>query len=154
EGPHHATRQCKDADRCTFAQEGYAKMGAKPSQSLSFIRRIFRVGQNIRNLNGLALQQDSAGNSPSSWKKRECLHVLIELAREAVVRRRTIARFFTRRAEELSRVRLAEPRRRIHKRVKHRRQIERRSADDLEDVCGCRLLLKGLAKFAATSLHL
>jgi hypothetical protein len=54
-------------------------MGAKSAQSLGFMQSVFGVGQNIVDMNDLAIQQYSASYTPSSWGKRQRLHVFIEL---------------------------------------------------------------------------
>ena len=74
------------------------------------------------------------------------MHVFIELGRVAVGRRRVVARFRTGRTEDLSRICLAQLCRRIYKRSEDCRQIERRAADDLEDVSSGGLLPKRLAQ--------
>src|SRR6516165_9515535 len=50
------------------------------------------------------------------------------------------------RTEDLSPIRLAQPRRRLDQRLENRLQIEGRAADDLEHVGGGRLLLQRLAQ--------
>ena len=49
---------------------------------------------------------------------------------------------------------LAQPRRRPDQRVQHCLQFERRSADHLEHVGGCGLLLQGLGKLAGPLVEL
>src|SRR4029453_7325497 len=106
-------------------------MCAIPAQSLGVTRCVLGVSQNIGDMNGLGLQQDSASYSPLSWRKRERLDIFIELGRVTVGCRGIVPVFLTGRTQDLSRIRLAQPRRRINKRFEHRRQIERRTADCL-----------------------
>ena len=75
------------------------------------MQSVIRVGKNIGDMNGLALQQDSAGYTSLSWVKRKGLDVFIEIGRVTVGRRRVVAGFLAGRTQDLSCIRLAQPRR-------------------------------------------
>ena len=70
----------------------------------------------------------------------------LELGRKAVARDCVVKSPFSR--DEWRHVRLAQPGRRLDKRVEHGLQIEGRAADDLEHVGGGGLLLQRFAQFA------
>src|SRR6516162_9370391 len=97
-------------------------MGAIATQPLWLRIAVFRVGQNIRDLNGPALKQDPPGKTPSPRRKCKGFMMFNVFGREAVSRRDVVPRL--RRAEDLSHIRLAKTRRRLDERVKHRLQIK------------------------------
>src|SRR5262245_6199104 len=106
---------------------------------------VFRIGENIGDLNGFALQQDSRDHTAASWRKRLGLHEFI------VLRRMTVARCVVIRAGSLlahdrSLIRLTQPCRRLDQRVEYGLQVEGGSADDLEHLGRRRLLLQRFAQ--------
>ena len=121
-------------------------MRAVATSLLNFIKAVFRVGQNIRNLNWPAFHKDTPGHRSASSVKRQTLDKLAEFYRVAVARRSTEA--FISGAKDLSHICFAQSRCRFDERIEHGLQIESRTADDLEYVGSGGLLLQRLAQFA------
>ena len=54
-----------DADRITFPQKRHAECGPVATELLALVQRILRIGQDILNVNGPALERRSSGDSAS-----------------------------------------------------------------------------------------
>ena len=147
-GPAHQDH----TDQVALAQKGHAKMRAKPAQCLGFAQGVVRVGKHIVDLDGLAFQLDAPNDAPSARRKRHGLYVFNVLGREAVARGAIVTYVF--RAEDLSLVRVAKPRRRLDERIKHYLEFKGRAADDLEHICGGGLLLQRVAQLARKGSYL
>src|SRR5262245_52067289 len=106
---------------------------------------VFWIGENIGDLNGFALQQDSRDHTAASLRKRLGLHEFIVLRRMTVARR-VVIRAGSLLAHDRSLIRLTQPCRRLDQRVEYGLQVEGGSADELEHVGRGGWLLKGLAK--------
>src|SRR5215472_4362153 len=104
---------------------------------------VFRIGENIGDLNGFPLQQNSRDHTLASRCKRLGLYKLIVLSRVTVARR-VVIRADMLLAHDRGLIRLTQLRRRLDQRVKHWLQIESRAADHLEHVGGGGLLLQRL----------
>src|SRR5262249_51356216 len=61
ERPNLGSVQEKNANRDPLSQKRHAEDRAKIADTCNFTLLVFRIGKNIRNLNGFALEQDSAG---------------------------------------------------------------------------------------------
>jgi|SRR6516164_8405940 len=117
----------------------------EPPTFLCFEPREFRIGQNVRDVNGSAFQNGSPGNRPAvELIHRKSLHVLAIFALEAGERDNLEAIVLDTRYVCL--VGATKPCRRFDERVEHGLQIEGRAADDLEHVGGCGLLLQRFAQ--------
>src|SRR4029077_5894986 len=114
-------------------------MGAITAQSLSLKGAVFRIGQNVGDLNGLALKQHPACNASAPRRKCEGLVRFNVFGREAVTCRDMIT--CVSRAENLSPIRFAKAGGGLYQRVQHGSEIEGRAADNLQHVGGGRLLL-------------
>src|ERR1700732_4323669 len=115
-------------------------MGAIAAQPLWLRVAVFRVSQNVGDLNGLALKQHPPCKATAPRRKREGLVRFNVFGRETVTCRDIIT--FVSRAENLGHVRLAKPGGGLDQRVQHGSEVEGRAADDLEHVGGRGLLLE------------
>src|SRR6202048_5247586 len=107
-------------------------MGAIAAQPLWLKVAVFRVGQNVGDLNGLALKQHSPCNATTPRRKCEGLVRFNVFGREAVSGGDIITCYS--RAENLGHVRLAKPGGCLNQRVQLVSKIERRATDDLQHV--------------------
>src|SRR5271157_3027437 len=121
-------------------------MGAIAAQPLWLKVAVFRVGQNVGDLNGLALKQHPPCKASTPRWKREGLVRFSVFGREAVTCRDIIT--CVSRAENLGHVRLAKPGSGFDQRVQHGSEIERRAAYDLEHVGGGYLPLMRFVQLA------
>src|SRR5262249_16306228 len=99
-----------------------------------------RVGQNIGDLNGLSLKQDSPGKTCSPGRSYERLVIFNVFRREATTRSDVVACLC--RAHDLSHIRLAQSCGRLDYRIEHGLQVEGGTADDLEHIGSGGLLLE------------
>src|SRR5262249_6089783 len=106
---------------------------------------VFRIGENIRDLNGFPLQQNSRDHTAASRCKRLGLYKLIVLSRVTVARR-VVIRADILLAHDRGLIRLTQLRRRLDQRVEHGLKIESRAADDLEHIGGGGLLPERFTK--------
>src|SRR5262249_9793842 len=69
ERPDGEPHQHNDADRIAFAQQRDAEDGAEPgvSNGVQLSRHMFRVGENIENVDRLAFKEGSSGDRASHW---------------------------------------------------------------------------------------
>jgi hypothetical protein len=70
EWPHDGTREKDHAYRVSFAQQWNTERGADSGLSCPFQKRVFRIGQNIGNMNRLALENGASHHAPSRGRKR------------------------------------------------------------------------------------
>src|SRR5207253_9370168 len=99
------------------------------------------VGLRIANLYGCALKQRSTDHASAPVLERCALQLILELCRHADGRLR-VKETSLLRTGDMSNVRLAKSNGRLNQRIKHRPEIEGRTADDLEHVGGGGLLLE------------
>src|SRR6516164_10818967 len=128
-----------------FAQERYAEDRAKPDLLLHFPISIFRISQDIGDLDRFAFEYRSPDNAAPSrfeWNAKTCFSMS---GRAAVSRDGAIVRALL--AMHRRHVGIAQPRRRFRQRIEYRLQIKSRTADNFEHIRGCRLLLEGLSQF-------
>ena len=85
------------------------------------MERVFRVSNNIGNVNGFAIQHDTPDGGAAVRCKRLRPHVFYEIRRVTVARSGIIASGLSGRTEDQCLIRLAQPRRRFDQRVEHRR---------------------------------
>src|SRR6516165_6380946 len=100
-------------------------MGAIAAQPLWLRVAVFRVGQNVRDLNRLALKQHPSRKATTPWRKREGLVRFNVFGREAVTCRDIISGVS--RLKNLGHVRLAKPGGGLDQRVQHGTEVERRA---------------------------
>ena len=67
------------ADRRSLAQQRNAEHGAEAADTLGFVFGIFRIGEDVRDLDDAAFQRRSAGHRGPVEGDRMSLHVLLEL---------------------------------------------------------------------------
>src|SRR5262249_14425094 len=142
EGLHRAPGQGDDPNRQSFSQERDAKNRTKAATLGCPPIRVFRIGENVGDMNGFAFKQEGSGYRCSvdpSWVTGGELGVL---TREPIGRFKVVS--FAFRSTYGYHVGLAKARRRFDECVEHRLQIEGRAADDLENVGGGGLLLERL----------
>ena len=145
---NRSTRQEKDADRHSLAQERNAKGGAIAPAFLSFKPGEFWIGQNVRNVNGSAFQNSSTGDrSAIDPIHRKCRHVLLIVGWKAIEGSKLEAAILN--ARDVSLVRVAKSRRRFNQCIEHFLEIEGRAADHLEHVGRGGLLLQRLGELRA-----
>src|SRR3954464_7304634 len=106
----------------------------------------------VMHMGHLSLEQGPTGDGLPFRSDRNIPYVVHELRTKAV--RAGAKIFVTLLSRNRRHVRFAKPRRRFDQSIEHCLQIERRAADDLEDVGGGGLLLKGLRKIARARLYL
>src|SRR5262245_7293187 len=106
---------------------------------------VFWIGENIGDLNGFALQQDSRDHTAASRRERLGLHKLIVLSRVTVARR-VVIRPDILLAHDRGLIRLTQSCRRLDQCVEHGLEVEGGAADHLEHVGGGGLLLKRFAQ--------
>src|SRR6516225_787586 len=140
ERANFGTTQAQNTNGDTFAQHRYAENSAEATQPLPFGKPVFRVGQHVGNVNGLAFEQSASVNRCALRHHRKLLHGVHEFLRDAVGLSTVEHAAFL--ASDGRMVGLAQSGRRFDKRLQDSLQIERRAADDLEDIGGCGLLLK------------
>jgi hypothetical protein len=107
-------------------------------------RRLVCIGLGVVKLDGPAFERDPPDERLLVHAEGPRLDVLAEFAGEAVARGGIIETVADKPDGRL--VGMAEPARRLHQRVEHGLQIERRAADDLEHVCSGGLLLQRFAR--------
>src|SRR6516164_5062654 len=112
--------------------------------------RIFWIGLNIGDMNRLAFQQNASGDRAAIRFDRTVFHALLKLGRDAVAC--DVKKTHPLRTANGRHVRIAQTRDRFDQRVKHRLQIEGRTADDFQHFGRRGLLLERFAKFAGALL--
>src|SRR5262249_37773960 len=126
------------------SQERDAKNRTKAATLASPPIRVFRIGQNIGDMNDLAFKQDAPRYRRSVDSSGVSGDELGVFTREPVARFEVVS--FALRSTYGYHVRLAKARCRLNKRVQNGLQIEGRAADDLEHVGGGGLLLQRFAQ--------
>src|SRR6266567_5520810 len=101
-------------------------------------------------MNDFAFKQDAPLYRSTVDSSRVTCGELVVFTREPVVRFEVVS--FPLRSAYDHRVRLAQAGGRLDERIEHRLEIERRTADDLEDLGRCCLLLQGLTELATARL--
>src|SRR6202035_2592533 len=115
--PHRLSAQQKNTNGVTFAQKRDAEMRAISTPLLDFAKTVFGIGQNIRNLNGLAFHQDTSRHRSASNVKRHAFDKFAEFYRVAVARRSTETVISG--AKDLSHICFAQSRCRFDERIEH-----------------------------------
>src|SRR5262249_23600435 len=106
ERPHRATAHQDDTDWTSLAQHRHPQMGAIAAQLLWLSQTVVRVAQNIGDLKGLALKQDSPSKTCSPSRSYKRLVIFNVFRREAITRSNVVASLC--RAHDLSHIRLAQ----------------------------------------------
>src|SRR6516162_10022154 len=128
---------------------GTARTVRNPSL-LHILYRVVWISQNVRNLDGFALKNRAAEDAtPSRLKRDSAENHLPMLGRAAVSSYDLIFRALL--AMHDRNICIAQSRSRLRQRIEHGLQIERRAADDLEDVGGRGLLLQQLPQLVQQS---
>src|SRR5262249_29848004 len=132
EWPHRGTQKRDHSDWRTLSQERDAKHGPITRKLDGLAPGIFRVCQNIGDVNLLALKRSSARDRSAVKRNRILLLVFDEFARKSMTgsKMEEIATSL----EDECKIGVAQPSRRLDQRVEHRLQIESRAADHLEHV--------------------
>src|SRR6516164_11818638 len=78
---HPLARHCDDANGRSLSQQRNAEYRAKAVHFHAPVEPIFRIRQDIGDLNGLAFHHRSSGNGPASQLNRMTIHELYEIAR-------------------------------------------------------------------------
>src|SRR6516165_2981436 len=73
--------QVEHANRGSVAQERHTEHGAKAGSFLNFNQSVFRIGQNIDDMNWFALNQNSASRRPPAQHYRQSFDVFTEAGR-------------------------------------------------------------------------
>src|SRR5262249_809037 len=146
ERPHRGAQKRDDADWGTLSQERDTEHGSKPRKLDGLGPGIFRVRQDVGDVNHLAFERSSACERSSTQRNRILFLVFDELAGKSMTggKMKKIAPAL----KNECKIGLAQRHRRLHERVEHGLQVEGRSADDLEHVGGRGLLLQGFAKIS------
>src|SRR5262249_53926712 len=141
---HRLALQNNDSDRCSFAEHRNAEYGANAAHFSLFNHLVARIGEHVRNLDRSTLRDNAADDRAATRRQRVGLDIGLEVGRVSATRYLPID--VPLRPIYGRHVGLAEICRRLDQRVEHGLQIERRAADDLEDVGGGGLLLKRFAQ--------
>ena len=144
EGPWFCADYDKSADDKSLAQKRHAD--SRPySGSARLVRALeFRIGDDVRNVNGAAFDQRSPEDRSATRLRRVAFEMSALWWREAVGRRYGVGVAHMPADDRL--VRLAKSHGQLRQRVEHRLQIEGRAADHLEHVGGGGLLLQRFAQ--------
>ncbi|MBA7467261.1 hypothetical protein ES707_02475 [subsurface metagenome] len=140
------------ADRLAAAHHRNAEQGTVAGDLLHVGIAIFRVGQCVCNLDGPPRQQRAADDALSSGLQAVNIDHPDPVDREVVVGRVIVAAVVL--ECDRAHVGIAELRGGFRKRVQNRLEVEGRTADQLEHVGGCGLLLQRLAQLLGAGLHL
>src|SRR5262249_40642054 len=87
--PDESTAQMEHANRDPLAQERHTERCAIAAFLLSFDQSVFRIGQNVDDVNRFALKQNSASYRPPAPLHWQRFHVLM-VARGVPMRRHTM----------------------------------------------------------------
>src|SRR5215831_19381035 len=101
-------------DQISFAEQWQTEMRAKLAQTLDFPQTVVRVGQNVSDLNRLALQQNSPDDSLASRRECNVSEVFVVFRRMAIARGRIETMRVLAGDQDLRFVRFAQPCRRFH----------------------------------------
>src|SRR5262249_40828506 len=145
EWAHRISSQRDGPNRHSFPQEWDSKKRAKAARLQGSRIRVFRIDQNVGNMDDFAIKQDTPRHRcsvDSSWVTG---HELGLFMRQPVTRLEVVS--FAPRPTYDGHLRLTQPCRRLDQRVEHGLQVEGRAADDLQHVGGGGLLLQRLAQF-------
>src|SRR4029079_17170051 len=142
ERPHRLPRQHEHADRAAIAEQGYAQpgtggVGVSPQIEPGFC-------QHVMDMNDVSPDQNSSREGGIARPESEALQEFFLFGRQPPICGQAEAVIFRLKDDPL--IRLAQLRSRLDKSVQHGLQIERRTADDLEHVGGCSLLLQRFGK--------
>ena len=140
ERPQRAARQDDHADRSSFPQQWNPEHAAEGRDFLKLGQFIFRIGEDIRNLNRFAFQKRPATDRAAPRRNHDALHVFVKFPGEAIARRLLVTG--ARGSKNLRLLRFTQPSRGLQERVEHGLQVEGRAADDLKHVGGRGLLPK------------
>ena len=100
ERPYGSALQKEHAYWNPFAKKWHAEDGTKVAKPCDFTKLVFWIGKNIRNLNGFALQQNSANCTAASRRKCQMRLVFLELRRVPVACCYVVARVLAGRTED------------------------------------------------------
>src|SRR5262249_29363193 len=138
-------------DRLSFTQQRDTEHRPRAADFRAFFELIFRIGEHIENLHRLTLRRGSPGDRATACRNRMSRHELVEFAGIAIARNLSV--LFALCPIKRCHLSCAKASRRLDQRIEHRLQIEGRTADDLEHVCGGSLLLQRLAELLRALLH-
>src|SRR5262249_3740854 len=143
-GPQAQPRQHERANRFSLAQQRNGEHGAKARSLLRLHPSVFRIGQNIGDLDNSALQQGPPHHRLPPCLDRDALQVIIGVGTYAIGGRVVIG-VGVLLAHNCGHWRIAKSCRRLRQRIEHRLEIETRAANDLEYLGGGCLLLQRFA---------
>ena len=130
------------ADRLLATQHGHAKQRPITGGLLHVRISIFRICQYVGNLDGCVGQQGPSDDAASSGLQAVDVGESDPVDCKIVIGRVIKTAFVL--AGYRSHVSIAQARRGLSERVQYCLQVERRAADDLENICSRGLLLQGL----------
>ncbi len=84
ERPHRGPRQRDYPNRFSFTQKRHAEKSAVAAAGLVFGGNVFRICQDIQNMNRSAFQCRSSGNRSTAWRNRVLRNPLLKFTREAM----------------------------------------------------------------------
>src|SRR5262249_26463948 len=121
EWTHRGSPQGDHSNRQAFSQERNPKKRAKSASLLEWIP-VFRISQNVDDMNDFTFKQNTPGDRPT------VNYSCVTRNELGVFKRQTIGRFFVKNSAPRStygaRVRLAKSCRRFYQRIQYRLQIE------------------------------
>ncbi len=140
-------------DDVAFAQQRDAQRGAVAADLLRSAPGVFRVRQNVGNVDHGSLERDPPGHAAAIGADLQALEIVpdarVHLAGMTVAG--DPAEVVALALEQPGMIGLAQPRHRLDQRIEHGLQVEGRAADDLEHVGGGGLLLQRLAQLVEQS---
>ena len=143
--PNSDARQHDDTDRRPLTQEGNGKNRPVVAALLGLAESELRIGKDVRNVDNTAFEQCAPGNRTSIGQNRPGLNVVHECRRKLVIGGPIVLSVSG--SHDAGHIGITEFRRKLGQRVENCMQIERRSADDLQDVGRCGLLLQQVTQF-------
>src|SRR5262249_26775202 len=132
------------ADRCSLAHQRNAQNRAIATDFLDCAVRIVGIGQDVGDMNNFAFEQDAPRYGPTVDSSRVMFYEFGVFTRDSIARFEIVS--FTLRSTYDYRVRLAQPSGRLNQRVEHCLEIEGRTTNDFQHVCGGGLLLERFAQ--------
>src|SRR5262249_41850121 len=128
----------------SFAQQGQPQHRASAADLRSFLQGVFRIGQNIGDLDDASFLQDTTEDRSSPGWDWMLFHERLEFGRKTV--KGNLPECIAIRACDADHVRLTQARGGLDQRLEHNFEVERRAAYDLEHFGGGGLLLQGVGK--------
>src|SRR5262245_9483154 len=144
EWPHRLALQDNDPDWISFPQQWQPQHRASAADLRSFLQGVFRIGQNIGDLDDASFLQDTTEDRSAPGWDSMLFHERLVFGRITV--KGNLPEGIDIRACDADHVRLTQARGGLDQRLEHNFEVEGRAADDLEYIAGSGLLLQAFAE--------